>query len=130
MGNRVRGRCPRSVYVMLRPRIFDITKEEAIPSRAGSHKFVDLCSKSIPLLIELKWISKPGSWKRRVEEVYVDTQSYGQHPSCDNLIFVIVDSIKDVPDPRQIEAELSGVQTMTGDRSILGSLFARHKSKR
>ena len=102
------------LYVMLRPRIFDITKEEAIPSRAGSHKFADLCSKSIPLLIELKWIGRPGSWKRKIDEIYVDIQSYGQHPSSDNLIFVVVDSIKDVPDPRQIEAELSGVQTIDG----------------
>ena len=102
------------LYVMLRPLIFDITKEEAIPSKAGSHKFADLCSKAVPFLIELKWISRPGSWKRKIEEVYVDIQTYGRHRSSANLIFVIVDSIKDIPDPRQVEAELTGVQSRDG----------------
>ena len=32
------------LYVMLRPTIFDIAKEEAIPSKAGTHKIADLCS--------------------------------------------------------------------------------------
>ena len=64
--NREKGLAPWSItceddvrdllYVMLRPRIFDIKKEEAIPSRAGTHKFADLCSNSVPFLMELKWI--------------------------------------------------------------------------
>ena len=45
---------------MLRPTIFDIGKEEAIPSKAGMHKFADLCSKSVPFLLELKWIWTEG----------------------------------------------------------------------
>ena len=98
------------LYVMLRPRIFDLSKEEAIPSKAGSHKFADLCSNSVPCLIELKWIDKRGSWKRKIGEVYVDIQSYARHPSCANLFFVIVDSVKDIPDPRKVEKELTGVQ--------------------
>ena len=102
------------LYVMLRPRIFDITKEEAVPSRAGSHRFADLCSRSVPFLIELKWIDSAGSWKRKIEETYVDMQSYVRHPSSDNLIFVIVDSIKDIPDPRKVETDLTGVQSIDG----------------
>ena len=100
------------LFVMLRPIIFDITKEEAIPSRAGTHKFADLCSKAVPFLIELKWIGKKGTWKRKIEEIYVDMQTYARHPACQNLFFVIVDSVKDIPDPRQIEEELSGLQTI------------------
>ena len=100
------------LFVMLRPVIFDITKEEAVPSRARTHKFADLCSKAIPCLIELKWIGKRGTWKSKIEEIYVDIQTYVRHPSCQNLFFVIVDSVKDIPDPRQIEEELSGLQTI------------------
>ena len=57
------------LYVMLRPRIFDISKEESIPSKAGSHKFADLCSKAVPFLIELKWIGKRGSWKTKIDSL-------------------------------------------------------------
>lgn len=105
------------LYVMLRPRIFDIVTEEAIPSTAGTHKFADLCSKSIPFLIEVKWINKQGSWKRKLEEIAVDIQTYWPHPSCDNLIFAIVDSIGDIPDPRQIEEDMSMVQSI-GSREM------------
>ena len=100
------------LFVMLRPIIFDITKEEAVPPRAGTHKFADLCSKAVPFLIELKWIGKRRTWKRKIEEIYVDIQTYARHPACQNLFFVIVDSVKDIPDPRQIEEELSGLQTI------------------
>ena len=100
------------LFVMLRPVIFDINKEEAVPSKAGTHKFADLCSRAVPFLIELKWIGKRGTWKRKIEEIYVDIQTYARHPACQNLFFVIVDSVKDIPDPRQIEEELSGIQTI------------------
>ncbi|MYB77230.1 MAG: hypothetical protein F4X83_09070 [Chloroflexi bacterium] len=102
------------LYVMLRPIVFDITKEEVVPSKAGAHKFADLCSKAVPFLIELKWIGKRGIWKRKVEEIYVDIQTYARHPASETLFFVIVDSVKDIPDSRQIEEELTGVQTIDG----------------
>lgn len=102
------------LYVMLRPRIFDLTKEESVPSRAGTHKFVDLCSKAVRLLIEVKWISRPGQWKRVVEETYVDVQSYVAHPACETLVFVIVDTARDIPDPSTLERQLSGEQTIDG----------------
>ena len=104
------------LYVMLRPRIFDLTKEEPIPSRAGSHKFADLCSKSVPFLIELKWIGKEGSWKRKIDDTHIDKQSYVSHQACDNLFFVIVDAVKDIPDPQQVAEDLTGVQTIDGRR--------------
>lgn len=102
------------LYVMLRPLIFDIGKEEAIPSRGGTHKLVDLCSKAVKLMLEVKWIARHGQWKRIVEQVHVDTQSYIAHPACENLIFVIVDAARDIPDPRRLEEELSGEQSIDG----------------
>ena len=105
------------LYVMLRPIVNDLTKEEPVPSRAGSHKVVDFCSQGVRILIELKWIDKPNTWKKKIEEIHVDTQSYVAHQACDDLIFVIVDSIKDIPDPRRIEEDLTGKQVI-GDREI------------
>lgn len=102
------------LFVMLRPLLSDITKEEAVPSRVGSHKFVDFCSQGVRLLIELKWIGRKGTWKTKIEEIYVDIQSYVMHPACDNLLFVIVDAVKDMPDPRQVETELTRLQTIDG----------------
>lgn len=102
------------LYVMLRPIVSDIKKEEVVPSKAGTHKIVDFCSQGIRLLIELKWIDRPNNWKRKIEEIQVDIQSYAAHPACDSLIFVIVDSTKDIPDPRRIEEDMSGVQVIKG----------------
>lgn len=110
------------LYVMLRPLVFDLSKEEAIPSRGGTHKFVDLCSKAVKLLIEIKWIQRRGQWKNVVEQIHIDVQSYIAHPSCETLMFVIVDSARDIPDPRRLEAELSAGQTI-GGKSVSVRLY-------
>jgi len=102
------------LFVMLRPQIFDLVKEEAVPSRAGTHKFVDLCSNALKLLVEVKWIGKPRQWKRIVDEIHVDIQSYTAHPACEFMIFAIVDAARDIPDPRRLEDELSGEQVIKG----------------
>jgi len=102
------------LYVMLRPLVFDISKEEAVPSRGGTHKFVDLCSKAVKLMVEVKWIARTGQWKRFVDEIHIDTQSYIAHPACETLLFVVVDSVRDIPDPKKLEEELSGEQTIDG----------------
>ena len=98
------------LYAMLRPTLADIVKEEPTPMSARTYKFVDLCSAASRILIELKWIRKKGHWKTILDEIRVDIQSYPSHPACETLIFVIVDAHRDIPDPRLIEAELSGIQ--------------------
>ena len=102
------------LYVMLRARVFDITKEEPVPSLAGSYSFVDLCSKSVRLLIEVKWIDTKGEWKRVLREINDDIQKYPTHPSCEDLWFVIVDNVRDIEDPLQFEAQISGIQIVRG----------------
>ena len=110
------------LYVMLRPRIFDITKEEPVPSKAGTHKIVDLCSKAVPFLVEVKWIGRRGTWKKKIDEIYVDIQTYAKHPASQTIFFVIVDDVRDIPDPRQLERELTLPQTVDG-REIEIRLF-------
>ena len=100
------------LYVMLRPRIFDITKEEPIPSRAGTSKRVDLCSKAVQFLVEVKWIGRPGTWKKRIDEIHVDIQTYVKHPASQTVFFIIVDNVRDIQDPRQVEQELTEQQTI------------------
>lgn len=102
------------LYVMLRPRVFDIKKEEHIPSKAGTHKVVDLCSNAVPFLVELKWIGRNGTWKKKIDEVYVDIQTYAKHPSSETIFFLIVDDVRDIQDHRQIERELTRRQTVDG----------------
>ena len=102
------------LYVMLRPRIFDITKEEAVPSKAGTYKIVDLCSKAVPFLIEVKWIGRRGLWKRKVDEIHVDIQTYPKHPASETIFFLIVDDVRDIQDPRQLENELTSSQKVDG----------------
>ena len=102
------------LYVMLRPTLFDISKEEPIPSKAGLYGYVDLYSAAVRLLIELKYISSCRSWKRIIKEVYADIQAYAAHPKCEDLFLVIVDTARDIPDPRRTEQELTGPQTIGG----------------
>lgn len=110
------------LYVMLRPLVFDLGKEEAIPSRGGTHKFVDLCSKAVGLMLEVKWIGRRGQWKQIVEQIHVDTQCYIAHPACGTLMFVIIDSARDIPDSRRLEHDLSGEQTING-KQVTVQLF-------
>ena len=102
------------LYVMLKPVLFDLVKEEPTPTLAGTHKFVDLCSKTARIFIELKWISRPKQWKAIVEQIHVDIQAYPAHEFCETLVFVIVDSARDIPDPRLLERELTGRQIIRG----------------
>ena len=102
------------LYVMLRPRIFDITKEEPVPSKAGTYKFVDLCSNAVPFLVEVKWIGRKGTWKKKIDEIYVDIQTYAKHPAGQTVFFIIVDNVRDIQDPRQLEGELTSPQTVDG----------------
>ena len=102
------------LYVMLRPLIFDLTKEEVIPSKGGTSKKVDLCSDAARLFIELKWINRRGGWRRVQREIHDDIQTYGKHPACDDLLFAVVDNCRDFQDPRQFEHEESGIQIVDG----------------
>lgn len=102
------------LYAMLRASIGDLKLEEPVPSRGGSYKLVDLASNAARLFIEVKWIGKPDRWKAVIEEIAVDCQAYGTHPSCRTLAFVIVDACKAIPDPSLVERELSGQQTISG----------------
>ena len=102
------------LYVMLRPTIFDIGKEEAIPSKAGTHKVADLYSENVPFLLELKWIGRKGIWKKKIDEIYVDIQTYAKHPASETIFFVIVDDVRDIPDPRRLERNLTAQHTIDG----------------
>ncbi len=102
------------LYVMLKPILFDLVKEEPTPSLANTHKFVDLCSKASRILVEVKWIGRRRQWKTILGEIQIDIQSYPTHPSCDTLVFVVVDTVRDIQDPRLVEKELSGKQRVQG----------------
>jgi hypothetical protein len=87
-------------YVMLKPVLFDLVKEEPTPSLVRTHKFVGLCSKASRLFIEVKWIGRKGQWKTILDQIHVDIQSYPSHESCETLVFVILDAVRDISDPR------------------------------
>jgi hypothetical protein len=52
------------LYVMLRGSIFDIRREEPIPSRADTSKVADLFSQIAKTIIEVKWIGANVSGRR------------------------------------------------------------------
>ena len=102
------------LYAMLRASISDIRREEPVPSRAGASRVADLHSSLAKTLIEIKWIGKKGRWRRALDEIHTDIQTYGRHPDCHHLIFVIIDPARDVPDPHLVESELNGIQSIAG----------------
>jgi REase_DpnII-MboI len=102
------------LYVMLRASISDIKREEPVPSRAGMSRFADLHSKLARTLIEVKWIGRKGQWRRVVDDLHVDIQTYGKHPDCQFLVLVVIDAAKDLPDPHAVETDLSGSQVIDG----------------
>ncbi|WNM60510.1 hypothetical protein [Candidatus Nitrospira neomarina] len=104
------------LYVMLRASLLDLNQEEPTPSLVQTHKIVDLASKASRLFIELKWIGKTGQWKKILEQIHTDIQCYPEHPSCETLVFVVLDTVRDLPDPRQFERKTSGVQVVRGKR--------------
>jgi hypothetical protein len=105
------------LYVMLRPALFDLVKEEPTPSLARTYKFVDLCSKASRIFMEAKRVRRKGQWKTILDQIHVDIQSYPSHESCETLVFVIVDAARDIPDPPLLEHEMSGNQ-MIRDRKL------------
>jgi DpnII restriction endonuclease len=112
------------MYAILRASISDIRREEPVPSKAGTHKFVDLCSKIARLFIEVKWISKSGTWKQIVKQINDDIQSYGMHPACETLVFIVIDTVKDITDPASFERDLMALQTI-GNKKIDIYAFVR-----
>ena len=104
------------LYAMLRGSIDDIRREEPIPSKAGVSKVADLFSRVGRTIVEVKWIGRPTGWRQILEEINDDIQTYGRHQECFHLIFVVVDAARAVPDPRLVEAQLSGEQTIDGRR--------------
>ncbi|MGH9688125.1 MAG: hypothetical protein ACRD5K_13655 [Candidatus Acidiferrales bacterium] len=114
------------LHVMLRAAVSDIKREEPVPSRNGTHKFVDLYSAFGAVFIEIKWIDKKGSWKRILREINDDIQSYPSHPGCSRIIFIIVDAVRDIPDPAQFEQSLNSEQTIDG-KKIQVQAFVREQ---
>lgn len=112
------------LFAMLRASISDIKREEPIPSKAGISRVADLHSGLAKTLIEIKWIGRKGQWKKIVDEVHVDIQTYSRHPDCHILVVVIIDAAKDIPDPHAVESELSGLQ-MFGSKSVRVIAYAR-----
>jgi REase_DpnII-MboI len=102
------------LFAMLRSSLADLKPEEPVPSRAGSSSFVDLASSAAKLSLEIKWTGKKGQWKRIVKEIYADIQGYALHPDCRTLVFVIVDAVRDFPDPHLVQRDLSGRQVLMG----------------
>lgn len=112
------------LYAILRAAISDIMREEPVPSKVGIYSKVDLFSKLARLFVEVKWIDRKGTWKQIVKQINDDIQSYITHPACETLIFVVIDAVKDIPDPNQFEKDLSCNQKI-GEKSVEIMAFVR-----
>jgi hypothetical protein len=55
--------------------------------------------------------------KKVADELRVDIESYHSHPSCETLFALVWDEAKYLPDPQQLERDLSASRTKR-DRSF------------
>ena len=76
------------LYAVLRASVSDLKREEAVPSRAGTHAIVDICSRLARVFIELKWIGQSGRWKRVIKQINDDIQSYVVDPDWVRLFCI------------------------------------------
>ena len=112
------------LYAVLRASVLDLKREEPVSSRAATYKVVDLYSEVGRLFVELKWIKKPEQWKQILKQINDDIQSYVADSRCHTLVFVVIDAVRDIPDPALVERDLSKTQTVD-ERSIDVMTFVR-----
>ena len=112
------------LYVVLRASVSDLRREGPVRPKLGTYTIVDLFSQVARLFIEIKWIDRRGKWKQIVKQINDDIQSYVADPCCETLIFLVIDAVKDIPDPTLFEKDLSKTQTVDG-RSIEVMAFVR-----
>lgn len=102
------------LYVVLRSIFDDVMREEPTPSHAGSSKRTDFTVPSAGLFIETKAARNAQHGKNVADELKVDIESYHTHPSCSTLIALVWDPGRHVPDPNQVERDLTGKRTKSG----------------
>lgn len=62
-----------------------------------------------------------------MDQIRVDIQSYLSHECCGTLVFVIVDAVRDIPDPRLVEHEMSG-RLFAAERFTFGFTLLSHEN--
>jgi hypothetical protein len=112
------------LYMVLKPYVADLRKEEYTPIHAGKSKRIDLTSKELYTVIELKCIREEAHAKNIGDELKIDIQSYPFHPYCRTIIFYIYDPQGKIKDPRMLIRDLSGKHTIKG-RDIEVKLFIK-----
>ena len=95
------------LYLILRSLFDDARREEWTPSMAGNAKRVDLAVPSAGLLIEAKFVRSPSHGRKIADELRIDIESYHSHPYCETIFALVWDAAGHLPDPIQIERELS-----------------------
>jgi REase_DpnII-MboI len=102
------------LYVMLNPCSLTWSKRrQHLPWLEPTSSWI-FAARHREILIEVKWVGRRGQWKTILDQIHVDVQSYPTHESCATLVFVVVDAVRDIADPRLVEHELSGAQTVRG----------------
>jgi len=112
------------LYVVLKAYVADLRKEEYTPMHAGRSKRIDLISKELHTVIELKCIRDEAHAKNIGDELKIDIQSYPFHPYCGTIIFYIYDPQGKIKDPKMLIRDLSGKHTIKG-RDIKVKLFVK-----
>ena len=85
----------------------DIRAEEWTPSYAGKSSHVDLSLNSKQVAIEIRKTKAGLGAKEVIDQIIIDTNRYHTHPNCKTLILFIYDPDKTLPNPRELEKNLS-----------------------
>jgi hypothetical protein len=102
------------IYMMLRPWIPDLVPEDPNGKVANRFTIKDFWSRAGRFVIEAKYVRDAAHGKRLAEEINDDIENYRKHPYCDDLVFVIYDPDKVIPDANAIMSHLRDGRSYDG----------------
>lgn len=96
-------------HAMLIPFFNDIRREDYTPSFAGSSSRIDFLLKPEQIAIEIKKTREGLRSKQLGEELIIDMKRYRSHTDFKVFIGFVYDPDRLIANPKEIEADLSGV---------------------
>jgi hypothetical protein len=109
------------LYAMLKPILPDLTYEDPVSKKGGRAGRVDLKSKQLRLIIEIKYCYEGKTNSAKIsEDLMKGVELYG--PDCDNLRFFIYDPSASLHDAENLARDLSGERRLGKHQLILKTI--------
>jgi len=106
------------LFAMLKPIIADLEREDPVSKTAGDSGRVDLSSRSLGLVIEVKFPKSEGRAREIPRECSERIVLYSRWPELRHLVFFVYDPSCRIPDADNFIAGLSSPSTRWGEKEL------------